>query len=198
MIAKQLVKTTFFVTEVLLIAVLGTNSALLFFMAGLVFWAILRFRRARRLAHSSAATGKIEADQLIDELLEGASETHGQEEPGPTQVSVRCIDSADDKGNVQKHRERLPELAVGGQARQYGLAVRGKSLTADQVDTLDDSEVKRLYARYEARLGAVMTKTQGSAALKLYAGGSTHVPAYQKSAWAYCGPWVRPVCRART
>ena len=29
---------------------------------------------------------------------------------------------------------------------------------------------KRLYARYEARLGAAMTKTLGSAALQLYAG----------------------------
>ena len=54
---------------------------------------------------------------------------------------------------MQKHRERLAALAVGGQARQYGLAVRGKSLTADKVDTLDDSEVERLYACYEARLG---------------------------------------------
>ena len=33
---------------------------------------------------------------------------------------MRCIDSADDKCNVQKHRERLAALAMGGQARQYG------------------------------------------------------------------------------
>ena len=71
---------------------------------------------------------------------------------------------------MQKHRERLAALAVGGQARQYGPAIRGKSFTADQVDTLDDSEVGRLYARYEARLGVVMTKTLGSAALQVYAG----------------------------
>ena len=66
----------------------------------------------------------MEADQLIDELLEAtaASETYpkGQEEPSPTQVSA-----CDYKGNVQKHREQLAALAVGGQARQYGLAVRG-------------------------------------------------------------------------
>ena len=83
---------------------------------------------------------------------------------------MRCIISADDKGNVQKHRERLAASAVGGQARQYGPAIRGKSFTADQVDTLDDSEVGRLYARYEARLGVVITKTLVSAALQFYAG----------------------------
>ena len=44
---------------------------------------------------------------------------------------------------------------------------RGKSLTADPIDILD-SKVKRLYARYEARLGSVMKKTLGSAALHLY------------------------------
>ena len=71
--------------------------------------------------------GKMEADQLIDELHEAASETHpkGQEEPVLTQVSVCDWPS----GHVQKHREGLAALAVGGQARQYGLAVRGKSLT---------------------------------------------------------------------
>ena len=67
------------------------------------------------------------------------------------------------------------------QSRQYGLAVRGKSITADQVDTLDGlflamclrccfQQVERLYACYEAGLGAVMTKMLGSAALQLYAG----------------------------
>ena len=105
MIAKQLVKTMFFVTEVLLITVLGTNLALLFYIAELVFWAILRFRRACRLAHSCTAVDKMEADQLLDELLEAALKTHGQEEPGPTQGSVCCIDSVEDKGNMQKHRE---------------------------------------------------------------------------------------------
>ena len=52
---------------------------------------------------------------------------------------------------MQKHRERFAALAVGGQARQYGLAVRGKSLTADKVDTLDDSEVERLRSKTRGR-----------------------------------------------
>ena len=43
-------------------------------------------------------------------------------------------------------------------------------MTATHIQELDDSEIERLYARYEARLGAAMTKTLGSAALQLYAG----------------------------
>ena len=38
------------------------------------------------------------------------------------------------------------------------------------IGELDDSEIERLYARYEARLGAALTKTLGSAAVQLYAG----------------------------
>ena len=48
--------------------------------------------------------------------------------------------------------------------------VRGKTFTADQIDALDNTEIEKLYARYEARLGAVMTKTLGSAALQIYTG----------------------------
>ena len=33
---------------------------------------------------------------------------------------------------------------------------------------MDEKEVEKLYARYEARLGAAMTKTLGQAALMLY------------------------------
>ena len=74
---------------------------------------------------------------------------------------------------MQKHRERLVAIAAGGQAGQYGLVVRGKAFTADQIDALDNTEIEKMYARYEARLGAAMTETLGSAALQLYAGNGT-------------------------
>ena len=67
---------------------------------------------------------------------------------------------------LRKHRERLSALVGGGQAKQY----LGKAFTVDQIDTLDDAEIVKLYVRYEARLGTAMTKTLGSAALQLYAG----------------------------
>ena len=67
---------------------------------------------------------------------------------------------------LRKHRENLAALAGGGQAKQYF----GKEFTVDQIDALDDAEIVKLFARYEARLGAAMTKTLGPAALQLYAG----------------------------
>ena len=66
--------------------------------------------------------------------------------------------------------EGSPRLQRGGQAGRYGLLAHGKALTASHIEELDDSEIWRLYARYEVRLGAAMTKTLGSAALQFYAG----------------------------
>ena len=60
-------------------------------------------------------------------------------------------------------RERLATIAAGVQARQY----LGKAWTVEEIDALGDDEAGKLYACYEARLGAAMTKTLGRAALHL-------------------------------
>ena len=54
---------------------------------------------------------------------------------------------------VQNYRERLASVAVGGQAGRYVLLAHGKALTASHIEELGDSEIERLYARYEVRLG---------------------------------------------
>ena len=93
-------------------------------------------------------------DELIDELLETPEmSVTGSGLPAST-VGVSEKDA-------QKHRERLAALAAGGQAKQYGLVVKGAALTADQVDLLAEYEVEKLSARYEARLGEAMTKRWG-------------------------------------
>ena len=73
-------------------------------------------------------------------------------------------ESSDKQEHAEMRRERLATLAAGGQAGKY----LGCTLTADKVDALTDGEVDKLYSRYEARLGAAMTKTLGQAALQLY------------------------------
>ena len=158
-----------------LISVLGPHLVVLFFFAWHAAYAAVQIRRARRLAIAIAGElvakllksyGKMDYDEVIGALLSiretngdgtgtTVSETHpkgrqGQEEPGPTQgaADVCCTETV----NKQKHRERLAALAVGGQSKEYGLIVRGKPFTADQIDALDDAEIEGLYARYEGRL----------------------------------------------
>ena len=123
---------------------LGSQLAIL----AMLTWAAHQYIRVRRRVNVIARR----MDKQIDELL-GISKTEAEVEK---EGSVR-----------QQRRERLAALAAGGQARQYGLS---NTLTAEQVDQLSDVEVEKLYARYEARLGAAMTKTLGQAALQLYAG----------------------------
>ena len=89
---------------------------------------------------------------------------------------------------VQNYREMLASVAAGVQAGRCRLHAHGKTLPASHIGELDDSEIERLYARYEVRLAAAMTKTLGSAALQLYAGVVSMflpIPA-EKPTRAYC------------
>ena len=114
----------------------------------------------------------MDCDELIDELMSVADPQGAgaglAEGASPAAAPAATPDAPQEDERVQKHRERLAAIAAGGQAGQYGLMVRRKTFTADQIDALD--EIEKLYACYEARLGAAMTKTLGSAALQLYAG----------------------------
>jgi len=93
----------------------------------------------------------MDCDELIDQLL--VEKDIGQSvDPATTQVDT-----------VAK-REKLAALAAGGKATQY----LGRALTPDQIDGMAGKEIEKLYARYEARLGAAVTKTLGACALQLY------------------------------
>lgn len=93
-------------------------------------------------------------DGIFDQLLEEGIPS----EPTPP--------VPEEKEQCSPHkRERIAALAAGGRAQQY----LGRAITAEQVDSAPDREIERLYARYECRLGAAMTRTLGAAALQLYA-----------------------------
>ena len=162
------------VTEGLLVAVLCTHLVLLVFVAWQIAQCLrpvaLHIRRARRLV-----IGEMDRVELIDELMsvadpQGAGAGLSEGAP-PTADPAATPDALLEEERLQKHRKRLAAIAAGGQARLYGLVVRGKTFTADQIGTLDNTEIEKMYARYEARLEAAITKTLGSAALQLYAEG---------------------------
>ena len=177
------------VTEGLLITVLGANFVLLFFIAWYVATARLYFRQVRLLA--IAIVRKMDCDELIDEMMSYYGEQqqlHRNDKgaAGDNLASPATLDACsgeqqrhDETGQsrqkprapdrVQKYRERLASVAAGCQAGRYGLLAHGKAFTTSHIEEFDDSEIERLYARYEVRLEAAMTKTLGSAALQLYA-----------------------------
>ena len=137
------------VTEGLLIAVLGTHLVLLGFVVWCLRRAAVHIKRARRLV-----IGAMDCGELIDKLMSVADPQDagaGLAEGAPPAAAPAATPEKEER--VQKHRERLAAIAVGGQAGKYGLVVRGKTFTADQIDTLDNTEIEKMYARYEARLG---------------------------------------------
>ena len=52
-------------------------------------------------------------------------------------------------------RERSIGVAVAGKSKEY----LGKSITSDEIGNLDQKELRKLYARYEAHMGGVVTNT---------------------------------------
>jgi len=98
----------------------------------------------------------MQMDDMIDELL-AEETTEAQCVPATKQPKTANPVSA-------TRRERLATIAAGGLAKQY----LGKAWTVEEIDSLSEDEVMKLYARYEARLGATMTKTIGRIVLQLY------------------------------
>ena len=64
-------------------------------------------------------------------------------------------------------RERLSAIVAGGGSKQY----LGKDLQLSDIDTMTAEQINKLYCRYEARLGASMTKTLGNSFISLYVMG---------------------------
>ena len=87
----------------------------------------------------------MDSDELIEKLLNEQSNDEPSEE--------------DDR------RARLIAIVSGGKGVQY---LGSSSYTVDKIDKMTDEEVDKLYARYEARLGSMMTKTLGSSALMVF------------------------------
>ena len=79
------------------------------------------------------------------------------------------LDTQDEQQDVQQDskRERLSAIVAGGGSRQY----LGRELQLSDIDKMNPQELDKLYCRYEARLGASMTKTLGNYFINLYVMG---------------------------
>ena len=104
----------------------------------------------------------MDCDDLIDQLLEedggvpaGAVPAVTNTTPLPQLLSQR----------QEQKRTRLAAIVAGGTAQKY----IGNRLTLAQIDEMGDDKISKHYSRYEARLGAAMTKTLGASALQMYA-----------------------------
>ena len=68
-------------------------------------------------------------------------------------VDIQAADAQLDDNAQTKMKEKLIQVVAGGKSRRY----LGKLLTMKEIEQLDDEAVKKLYARYEATLGGLIT-----------------------------------------
>ena len=81
-----------------------------------------------------------EIDQIIDGVMT----------PEVTVKSTALVSN-----ETENLRERLIGVAVAGKSKEY----LGKSITSDEIGSLDQKELRKLYSRYEAHMGGVVTNT---------------------------------------
>ena len=74
---------------------------------------------------------------------------------------------ANEKDIQEIKRERLSAIVAGGGSKQY----LGRDLQLSDIDTMTAEEINKLHCRYEAILGASMTKTLGNSFISLYVMG---------------------------
>lgn len=153
--------------NVFLVCIVSIQLVISSVILALIIWVLRCYIRARSRLLDIVRVTNLKMDKLLDELM------YKEEEITSNVPAV--IEDTDEVLARQLRRERLIALVVGGQAQQYGLLGdgakdKGKPLTVDYINRLDEKEVDKLYACYEARLGGAITKTLGQSALQIYVG----------------------------
>ena len=133
------------------------QTAVLLMMALLAFKGISMYRKI-----------KMDLELLVTDLInddaDGPFDDRG--DPQESALAAESPAATSKSPAANRHRDRLSALAAGGKTKEY----IGKTLTSEQIEALSPEEVERLYSRYEAKLGAMMTKCIGHGAIKMYAG----------------------------
>ena len=136
---------------------------ILLFQSALICWIVKEYIKAKQFIRNILKMTSI--DSILDEMLDAPEPQKSTKNPESK------LSNGESTAVLENHRERLIALVVGGKAKVY----LGKEVSVDKIDSMSNEEVEKLYARYESRLGATMTKTLGQAILQLYARAAGHV-----------------------
>ena len=148
---------------------------ILLFQSALICWIVKEYIKAKQFIRNILKMTSI--DSILDEMLDAPEPQKSTKNPNPNEESMQDfprggnLTFANANAKLENHRERLIALVVGGKAKVY----LGKEVSVDTIDSMSNEEIAKLYARYESRLGATMTKTLGQAILQLYARAAGHV-----------------------
>jgi len=115
----------------------------------------------------------MDCDELLDNLLSEQAHSEGttcsEGTKGTAHAALAPEQHARSEGTVSRKRARLAALAAGGGAVRGAMSFKGRPLTPERVDAMEDAEIEEAHARYEACLGAAMAKSLGASLLRMYA-----------------------------
>ena len=122
------------------------NTAVTLVVASIFGYAIFKYFKFKNKIHQI----KMNVEELLQDTdLENTNE------------------NTKDKDTQETKRERLSAIVAGGGSKQY----LGRDVQLSDIDTMTSEQINKLYCRYEARLGASMTKTLGNSFINLYVMG---------------------------
>ena len=116
------------------------------FLLGVSWLAIKYFQFKKILYIIKMATDQI--DQLLQDAVQDATLANF------TAANIPADISADISADTSKEKEKLILVVASGKSKQF----LGKLMTTADIETLSDEDVQKLYARYEATLGGLITR----------------------------------------
>jgi len=100
----------------------------------------------------------MDSDELLENLL---AESRKRTFVAPVQQTSAAMSKCD----VSRKRARLAAVVSGGRKVMFMRQI----VTPERIDAMENAEIEELHARYEARLGAAMSKYLDSSLLRMYA-----------------------------
>ena len=104
-----------------------------------VSWLAIKYFQFKKILYNIIKMAPDQIDQLLQDAVQDA-----------TLANITADISAD----TSKEKEKLILVVASGKSKQF----LGKLMTTADIETLSDEDVQKLYARYEATLGGLITR----------------------------------------
>ena len=107
-----------------------------------VSWLAIKYFQFKKILYNIIKLATDQIDQLLQDAVQDA-----------TRANITANITADISADTSKEKEKLILVVASGKSKQF----LGKLMTTADIETLSDEDVQKLYARYEATLGGLIT-----------------------------------------
>ena len=109
-----------------------------------VSWLAIKYFQFKKILYNIIKMATDQIDQLLQDAVQDATLAN---------ITAANI-TADISADTSKEKEKLILVVASGKSKQF----LGKLMTTADIETLSDEDVQKLYARYEAALGGLITR----------------------------------------